>query len=262
LTATQNGGESFKTTSNTTTAESAAETAPLTTIYQSNVDGFRIGVADGWVVEDPDNNQPSSQILARQLGFGSLADLCPQSQALRDVNGTYYCLPEVSAAIRILRFSELQTRPEFTTAGVQENINNRTITISDFVSFLTQFVEKFFGFKNLQIANTSDTTVNVIDPQTNQTVATAPARYVIYTFTAIDESGREVEGTEIPLAVLNNDTNTGYVLAPTFPPQSSMIENKSPRQIVRQMDQMSNSFELLATNATTIGTPDDQLMMR
>jgi hypothetical protein len=240
------------------------DTAPLTTIYQNNADGFRIGVPKGWVVEDIDNTLPLSQDRERQLGFAILAMLCPERDALRDKNGTYYCQPDPSVALRILRFAELHTRPEF--AAVQENSNNRTIiTISDFLAFLTQFLEKIGSAKNVQIVDTEETTVNVTDPQTNQTVATGPAEFVFYNVTLTDKSGRDFQVAELDAAILSNDTNTGYFFVPSVS-QSPAIGNLSYREIGRLIDQMFNSFELIATtNATTTATaaaPDGRLMMR
>jgi hypothetical protein len=235
-------------------------TPQLTTIYQSTVDGFRIGVPEGWVVEDTDNTSPSSQDSERQLGFGILAKLCPQSQASQNINGTYTCSSEATTDFRIMRFAELKTRPEFAnaTAVVPENNNNRTIAISDFLTFVTQFVGKIFGFKNVQIARTNDVTVNVIDPKTNQTVATAPANYVFFTYTLTDKSGRDFEAADLDVAVLSNDTNTGYLIVPTFL-QSSVVGNQTHEeiglQIGLQIDQMVNSFELLSTPPTTTAQP-------
>nr|MDQ3853091.1 hypothetical protein [Thermoproteota archaeon] len=194
-------------TTQQTDSTTTITTPQLTTIYQSTVDGFRIGVPEGWVVEDTDNTSPSSQYSERELGFGILAKLCPQSQASQDINGTYICSSEATTDFRIMRFAELKTRPEFAnaTAVVPENNNNnnRTITISDFLTFVTQFVGKIFSWKNVQIARTNDVTVNVIDPKTNQTVATAPANYVFFTYILTDESGRDFEAADLDVAVLS-----------------------------------------------------------
>ena len=236
-------------------------TPQLTTSYQSTVDGFRIGVPEGWVVEDTDNTSPTSLYSERQLGLGILAILCPQSQASQDINGSYSCPSEGTTDFRIMRFAELKTRPEFANATAvvpNNNNNNRTIAISDFLTFVTQFVGKIFGWKNVQIARTSDVTVNVIDPQINQTVATAPANRVFLTYNLTDESGRDLEAADLDMAVLSNDTNTGYLIVPTFL-QSSVVGTQTPeetgRQIGQLIDQMFKSFELLSTPPTTTAQP-------
>lgn len=235
-------------------------TPQLTTIYQSTVDGFRIGVPEGWVVEDTDNTSPTSQYSERQLGLGILAILCPQSQASQDINGAYSCPSEGTTDFRVMRFAELKTRPEFAnaTAVVPNNNNNGTIAISDFLTFVTQFVGKIFGWKNVQIARTNDVTVNVIDPQTNQTVATAPANHVFLTYTLTDESGRGLEAADLDMAVLSNDTNTGYLIVPTFL-QSSVVgtqtHEETGRQIGQLIDQVVKSFELLSTSPTRTAQP-------
>jgi hypothetical protein len=234
-------------------------TPQLTTIYQSTVDGFRIGVPEGWVVEDTDNTSPTSLYSERQLGLGILAILCPQSQASQDINGAYSCPSEGTTDFRIMRFAELETRPEFANAtAVVPNNNNRTIAISDFLTFVTQFVGKIFGWKNVQIARTNDVTVNVLDPQINQTVATAPANRVFLTYNLTDESGRDLEAADLDMAVLSNDTNTGYLIVPTFL-QSSVVGTQTPeetgRQIGQLIDEMFESFELLSTSPTTTAQP-------
>jgi hypothetical protein len=104
-------------------------TTPTMTIYQSNADGFRIGVVDGWVIEDYDNTSLQSQDDERQRGFTPLAMICPQEQAFRSTNGTFVCPLEASPALLIIRFGELSTRPEF-AAVIQEN---GIITVTDFV---------------------------------------------------------------------------------------------------------------------------------
>jgi hypothetical protein len=237
-------------------------TPQLTTIYQSTVDGFRIGVPEGWVVEDTDNTSPTSLYSERQLGLGILAILCPQSQASQDINGAYSCPSEGTTDFRIMRFAELKTRPEFANATAvvpnNNNNNNRTIAISDFLTFVSQFVGKIFGWKNVQIARTNDVTVNVIDPQINQTVATAPANRVFLTYNLTDESGRDLEAADLDMAVLSNDTNTGYLIVPTFL-QSSVVGTQTPeetgRQIGQLIDEMFESFELLSTPPTTTAQP-------
>jgi uncharacterized protein YjbI with pentapeptide repeats len=224
----------------------------LTTIYQSNADGFRIGVYDGWVIEDYDNTLVQSQDQERQRGFTPLAMICPREQALLSMNRTYACPEEASPALLIIRFSELQTRPEFAGA-IQEN---GTITITDFLEFVTQLVENLSGFKNIQTVDTKDLTVNATDPQTNQTLATESGKQVLYTFTLTDpSSGRDFELLETHAAVvLSNYTNTGYLFLVSLTP-ASVMGNLSHGEMGRQMDQMLHSFELLATaNATTTTT--------
>jgi hypothetical protein len=232
-------------------------TPQLTTIYQSTVDGFRIGVPEGWVVEDTDNTSATSLYSERQLGLGILAILCPQSQASQDINGAYSCPSEGTTDFRIMRFAELKTRPDFANATAvvpNNNNNNRTIAISDFLTFVTQFVGKIFGWKNVQIARTNDVTVNVIDPQINQTVATAPANRVFLTYNLTDESGRDLEAADLDMAVLSNDTNTGYLIVPTFL-QSSVVGTQTPEETGQLIDEMFESFELLSTPPTTTAQP-------
>src|SRR5215208_1951028 len=43
-----------------------------TTIFQNDVDGFRVGVPEGWVVEDIDSTDPAERRYEKSLGIGKL----------------------------------------------------------------------------------------------------------------------------------------------------------------------------------------------
>ena len=62
---------------------------------------------------------------------------------------------------------------------------------------------------SLQVVNDTDTTVNVIDPQTNQTVATVPGKIVKVAFTP---EGGPPAVTLSSVALLALNGSTGYVI--------------------------------------------------
>jgi plastocyanin len=219
-------------------------TAPLTT-FESSEDGFRIGVPSGWVVDDEDNTSPSAHASERTTGIGILATLCPQADALPAIGGNYTCTSsaEQSKFITVLRLAELQTRPEFADVVQQ----NRTITTSDLFALIIQFTEDTLGAQNFRVVNDTDTTVDVIDSRTNQTVGTAPAKYVDFTYNYQDELGMNINGFEFQLIVLSNDSNTGYVVVPSLPLTTGEL------QLSPEMIQVLDSFALV-TPITSIAT--------
>jgi hypothetical protein len=63
----------------------------LSTMFQSNVDGIRVGVPSGWVFEDINYSDPGLQQAEQSYGAGVLVELCPQNQATPQIGGTYLC---------------------------------------------------------------------------------------------------------------------------------------------------------------------------
>jgi hypothetical protein len=95
----------------------------------------------------------------------------------------------------------------------------------------------------LQIESQTDTTVNVIDPVTNQTVHTVPAKEIKYSITA-------PQGTVFALyslVVLTENGNTGYSVEPY---SGNPIE--SAEEMPAYFRQVFDSFELLAPPSTPI----------
>jgi hypothetical protein len=219
-----------------------ARTLPFlpTTIFQSTVDGIRLGVPDGWVVEDLNNTDSSSQQSEQNYGAGSLVELCPQILATPQIGGTYLCpdTQEGLDSVSVWRFADLKSRPEF--AGLVQR--NQSITTTDLVAFYFLFLEQKANFTNIRLLQNIDTTVNVIDPQTNETIATAPAKYIETMY--LDSNGIPNEG-DIALLVLSNDGNTGYVLLPLASLLITAGELPPEHQLV------FDSFQLVAANNTT-----------
>jgi hypothetical protein len=173
--------------------------------------------------------------------FVCFSILCPQDQAIPQIGGEYVCPDEVQDSVSIFRFTALKSRPEF--AGVVQQ--NQNITASDLVAFFIQTLEQRVGYTNFRLLENIDTTVNVTDPQTNETIATAPAKYVETTF--LDDQGRRQE-RDFALVVLSNDGNTGYVLLPTI----SLFPR--PEELSPEHQQVFDSFELVAPNSSSLQT--------
>src|SRR5215216_703470 len=211
-----------------------------TRVFQSTVDGIHVGVPDGWVVEDLNNTDSSLQQSEQSYGAGNLVELCPQILATPQIGGTYLCpdTQEGLDSVSVWRFAELKSRPEF--AGLVQR--NQSITTTDLLAFYFLFLEQKANFTNIRLLQNIDTTVNVIDPQTNETIATAPAKYIETTY--LESNGIPNEG-DIALLVLSNDGNTGYVLLPLASLLITAGELPPEHQLV------FDSFQLVAANNTT-----------
>jgi hypothetical protein len=65
-----------------TPQESLPSVPSLTsTLFQSNIDGIRKGVPNGWDLEDLNNTDPTLQQTEQSYSAGVLVELCPQNQA-------------------------------------------------------------------------------------------------------------------------------------------------------------------------------------
>ena len=226
------------------TPEAGTLPLPPTTIFQSTVDGIRMGVPDGWVVEDLNNTDSSLQQSEQSYGAVSLVELCPKILATPQIGGTYLCpdAQEGLDSVSVWRFADLKSRPEF--AGLVQR--NQSITTTDLVAFYFLFLEQKANFTNIRLLQNIDTTVNVIDPQTNETIVTAPAKYIETTY--LDSNGIPNEG-DIALLVLSNDGNTGYVLLPLASQLTAAGELSPEHKLV------FDSFQLVAANSTITNSP-------
>ncbi len=207
--------------------------------FQSNEDGFRVQVPNGWVLEDINSTDPRFEQPSIEHGVELLARLCPQDEALPAIErGSYTCLFDslTDRKVEILRFADLRTIPEF-SALTREN---KSITTSDLLAYYLEYQRKTQDprlFQSLEIVNNTDIAVNVTDSQTNQATGTVPAKYVEYVHSTVSGIGSY---KEYVLVVLSNDTNTGYIVQPIQPEGLDIVE-ASPVFV----KQVFGSFELV-----------------
>jgi plastocyanin len=237
-----------------------SSTAPLTTgnnsgtnvtsiinstkIFQSHIDGIRVQVPNGWVVEDIENTDPNRQQYEKITGAGGLAVLCPQAETLPKIGGGYYCSRGAEDSVTIGRYADLKSRPEFAVLARE----NKSITISDLLAYHIQFFERL-GFTDFRLLENIDRAVNVTDSQTNQTIATAPAKYVEMSLT--NSEGRHSD-RDFNLFVLGNDGNTGYVLIASV--SKSTVFSQTPEKLPSEHQQIFDSLELLQQSHSSNST--------
>nr|MDQ3852685.1 hypothetical protein [Thermoproteota archaeon] len=256
-----------------------------TTLFQSTTDGIRLNVPEGWVIHDVNNTGSTRSEESRQ-GYGILAQLCPQElqqqqeqqrAAPSNVSrsrDTARCQGSEGDIIHIVRYPDLDVRLQ----GVSSNITaHNNMTIDNILLYHMQKLEEV-GYSRIQIVNTTDATLNVTNAQTNQIIATVPARLVEVTYstasapnviregyfmlTATDETRPNIgmtkgysifyEGTSIaasaatPATIQQTTTSTPFV---SLPP-------RQPLPIAVQ--QIFYSFELIVAPEVAQGMPPAQ----
>ena len=155
---------------------------------------------------------------------------------LPKTGGGYGCSSRAEDYVSIIRFADLQSRPEFSILARE----NKSIAISDLLAYFIQFQELHFNFTNFELLESIDRAVNVTDSQqANQTIATAPAKYVEISYR--DDSGRLIERSFV-LLVLGIDGNTGYVLNPVI---STSTFSSPSEKLPPEHQQIFDSFELV-----------------
>ncbi len=181
-----------------------------TTSFQSTEDGIRLNVPEGWVIHDV-NNTGSALLEESTQGYGILAQLCPQEEqqqqqqqevASSNVSGSNdasSCQGSEGDIIHMVRYPDLDTRLQaannVTTTTPATNNNNMT-TIDNILSYHMQKLQEV-GYSGIEIVDSTDTTVNVTNAQTDQTIAIVPAKNVEITYST---------------ASAPNQTRTGYFI--------------------------------------------------
>jgi PKD repeat protein len=181
-----------------------------TTLFQSTEDSFRLQVPDGWIINDV-NNTGSTLSNESMQGYAILAQLCPQEEeqeaALSNVSSrgdtATSCQGSEGEIIHIVRYPDLDIRLQVPNNNI--TTNNGNLTIDNILSYHMQKLQEV-GYHNITIVNSANTTVNITNAQTNQTVSIVPAKTVeIQYMTAVSSPNQIREGYFILTA-----TNTTY----------------------------------------------------
>jgi hypothetical protein len=224
--------------------------AVSTTTFQSTDDSFRVQVPSGWIIQDLDNTGPALFEESRQ-DYGMLAQLCPveqQQQGAATVlpnasgggGGSTNTISSINASrcqgaqdvIHIIRYPDLETR-------IQPS-NNIT----------TYYLQKLqeVGYGGIQAESSTDTTINITNPQTNQTIATVPAKFVEITYST-DVTPDEISKgyfilTATNVTAPNVGTTKGYSVF--YEVGSATAEAEITRTLPAAVEEVFGSFELIA----------------
>src|SRR5687768_10916251 len=248
-------------------------TAAGATTFQSTTDSFRVQVPEGWVIQDL-NNTGSVLLEETRQGYGILAQLCTEDQQQQQQPGvatastnasgsisdnTLSCDPSENDVIHIVRYPDLDTRLLANNVTFDDNM-----TTDNILSYHLQKLQEV-GYRSIQLVNSSDTTINVANPQTNETIATVPAKLVEMTYST-NFAPNEIRtgyfistatnattpnpGTTKGYSVFyeGNSTNTNTTTATTAAEitTASSASSLLPPLLPPAVRQVFDSFELLA----------------
>jgi PKD repeat protein len=249
----------------TQTSQPAATQSPT---LLSAKDSFRVQLPEGWVIQDMNN---TGFTLAAEVlqGYGILAQLCPQEQQespLPSVGGSNRyignCQQAQEEVIHIIRYPNLGTRLGISSDDIFTVINRDTIPNAILAYHIQKLQE--VGYRDIQIVNSADTTMNV-DISTGQnssrTATAVPAKLVEMTYsTALNEtkSGYFIL-TATAATPRNLGTMTGYSIfyegnstATTTAEATRPSFSLAPILLPASVRQVFDSFELIAASTVPL----------
>jgi len=224
---------------------SLAATQNQTELFQSEEDGIRLNVPQGWQIHDINNTGP---VFAEEStrGYGILAQLClieeegRQGSANSTANG---CQVAQENVIHVVRYPNLEagrvqdanssgssssattnttTTTDGSTPAIGASFNNITPATSAAVTavegdstttdnILAYHLQKLqeVGYRNIQFVNNLATTVNLTLSQANQTITTLPAKFGEIVYTTASAPGEIKRGYFILTATNATSPNLG-----------------------------------------------------
>ena len=178
-----------------------------TTSFQSTDDGFSVQVPEGWVIHDVDNTGSVSLEEEATQGYGILAQLCPEEEQQQqptlpnvdssDDTFSSSCEGSENGVIHIVRYPDLNNRLQVGNTLPTTNNNNSSMINDNILLYHLQKLQEV-GYRAIEIVNSTDMTVNLINPQTNETITTVPAKFVEMIYTT---------------GIAPNETKSGYLIS-------------------------------------------------
>jgi hypothetical protein len=174
-----------------------------------------VQVPDGWIIHDVDNAGFTSLEESRQ-GYVMLAQLCPEEEQQRILSNAGSSTNSSSTStsngcqgaqevIHIIRYPDLRTRP---LANNITATNNNMTTTDNILSYHLQKLQEV-GYRDIEIVNSIERTVNLTNAQTNQTIQTVPAKFVEMTYATVSAPNETREGYFILTATNATAPNPG-----------------------------------------------------
>ncbi len=193
--------------------------------FESAEDSFRVQVPEGWIIHNVNNTGLALSDESTQ-GYGILAQLCPQEQQLQQQaaipnagsnssDTLSSCDQSENDIIYIVRYPDLDNRLQVgnnnsnTTTSSNNNNNNNIVTNDN--NILLYHMQKLqqVGYRDIEIVNSTDRLINLTDPQTNQTIATVPAKFVEMTYSTASAPNEARSGYFILTATNATAPNVG-----------------------------------------------------
>ena len=245
-------------------------TTATTRLLENTNDNFRVQIPEGWVVRDVNN---TGYALAAEVtqGYGILAQLCPEGEeegqqqqqqqgALTNASGSSIsgsCKQQPQGEIvHIIRYPNLGARLGIAVSDIRDMIPD---------SILEYEIQKLreVGYRDINIVNSTDTTVNIHYTTTEDVPAanvTVPAKLVEMAYSTSSAPNEIRRGYLILTATNatppNLETVTGYSIfyegasgttgaeqTPPPPPSGNLSLPAPVRQVF-------GSFELIASEET------------
>jgi hypothetical protein len=199
-----------------------------TTEFLSEEEGYRLQIPQGWVIQD-ENLMNSSSNPFFTTSFEPVASLCLENEALPVIGGEFECeLADLTHAIAINKWSDLQSRPEF------ENQSSVIITTNDLLALWIQDLRNASVISEIKIQNNTD--VDEFTKLVNMTF-----QYLDFGGTLLDFSDDQRIGAKSSVMfVLSQDRNTAYSIVNTEG-NSNQTDEKHPPALQEVFD----SFELV-----------------
>jgi PKD repeat protein len=186
-------------------------------------DSFRVQLPEGWVIQDINN---TGFTLAAEVlqGYGVLAQLCPREQeqsVLSNVSDSNRyignCQHAREEVIHIIRYPNLGTILGIASDDEDDDdiftiINRDTIPNSVLAYHMQKLQE--VGYRDIQIVNSIDTTINVDNStslNSNRIATTIPAKLVEMTYSTNFATNETREGYFILTATAATPRNLGMV---------------------------------------------------
>jgi hypothetical protein len=230
-----------------------------TTLFQSANDSFSIQVPQGWIIHDLNNTGSALSEEATQ-GYGILTQLCPEEEQQGaaptppNVGGsggdTFSCERSENYVIHIIRYHDLDNRL-YVGNNVTTNNSNSIITNDNILLYHLQKLQEV-GYRGIQTVNSADMTVNLTNPQTNETIATVPAKFVEMTYTTAIAPNEAKSGYVISTATNVTAPNLGMTKGYTIFYEGSSVSAAEPtigfgslQQLPPAVKQIFDSFELI-----------------
>jgi hypothetical protein len=250
------------------TSSQPAAAIESTTPFQSTNDSFSVQVPDGWIIHDVDNTGSALSEDETKQGYGILAQLCPEEEeerqqqeqgavpTLPNAGGssgdTLSCEGSESEVIHISRYHNSDNRlPAANNATTSSSNSNSIMTNDNILSYHLQKLQEV-GYSDIEIVNSTDMTVSLTNPQTNQTIATVPAQFVEMTYSTASAQNEARSGylisTATDVTAPNLGATKGYTI---FYEGSSLSEAEitlglgSLRPLPPAVGQVFDSFELI-----------------
>ncbi len=201
--------------------------------FQSMTDSFSMEIPDGWLLQDVYNTDTDTLLDEMMQGSRLLAQLCPEEQAVADIEGTYSC-EESNESVYIQRYPNLADEPEFAS------ILNSDITNEDLLDYHIVKLQKL-GYSEISILQNSNMTINVTDTETIETIAIVPANIIEMRYNNANSS--DTRGYFM-LAATNVTSNvgmiSGYILS--YEADAATLPSGAPPEPIQWTFQ---SFEFL-----------------